>query len=155
MTSESQLTFDDVLEPETPTELYESVSVVADALVDSERRRAGDNCATVSQRHTDVDDEFVFCVQLPPRTDSFESEDVIGADEELDVWFQSSTVEVEAEPPYVVWEFVGNHPRAELVTVLIVKPLESGEDEEENSEEEFREIYDQFDFTRFVRESGD
>lgn len=154
MTSESQLTFDDVLEPETPTELYESVSVIADTLVDDERERAGDNCATLSQRQTDTDGEYVFCVELPPRTSSFESEDVIGVDDDLDVWFQSSEVEMEAEPPYVTWEFVGNHPCAELVTVLIVKPLEE-QREEEGEEEEFRERYDQFDFTRFVRESDD
>lgn len=152
MSGESQLTFDDVLQPETPDELYSVVSAIADRIVAEERVRSGDNCATISQRHTDTDEEFVFCVQLPPRTNSFSVSTFENIDNELTVDFVQSAVDTADDPPYVTWEFVGNHPLAESVTVLIVKPIEEMDTDEEEDEEGYRELYTQFDFTRFVRD---
>lgn len=153
MSGESQLTFDDVMQTDTPDELYELVSGVADALVDEERERAGDNCATLSQRQTDVADETVFCVQLPPRTDSFSVSEIEDADEGLGLSFVESTVDSNDDPPFVVWEFVGDHSSVETLRLIIVKPIEVIEEVDEDDEEESRELYTQFDFTRFVRET--
>lgn len=153
MSGESQLTFDDVLQPETPDELYSVVSQIADRIVASERERSGDNCATISQRHTDSEDEFIFCIQLPPRTNSFSVSAFETDADDLEVTFIKSTVVSDEDPPYVTWEFVGDHPLAESVTVLIVNPIEEFEESEEDDES--RELYTQFDFTRFVRESDE
>lgn len=155
MAGESQLTFNDVFQSDAPEEIYDAVSTLADRLVDADRERVGDNCATVSQRKTDVEGEFVFCIQLPPRTNSFtmeefEIESVTG----VTIEFIESTVRMSEDPTQVIWRFLGKGSSVSSLQILVVKPIEelNIEEAEADENEVHREAYTQFDFTEFVRD---
>lgn len=144
--SETQLTFDDV-SSDTDSSFFTTVSSIATALTESERTRTGDNCATVSERETDSDTP-TFCIQLPPRSATL-STDKINASCAWEFTFKSSSVVQNEAPPYVVWEFT-----AEQVNLVIVKPIDESLGSDDDDGEEAREdMYVQFDFTKFVRQT--
>ena len=144
MSGESQLTFDDVLQPETPYLLYGEVSKIANIIGAENRNRAGDNCSTISQRSTDTDDDYTFCIQIPPKTNSITIEDIQSASD-ITLKLNNSSVYTEENPPYVTWTFTGQHTDANELTIIIIKPIETVNCDEEHSS------YTNFDFTKFVR----
>lgn len=144
--SETQLTFDDV-SSDTDSSFFTTVSSIATALTKSERTRTGDNCATVSERKTESETP-TFCIQLPPRSATLSAE-TINESCEWDFTFEASSVYQDESPPYVVWEFT-----AEKVNLVIVKPIDDSLGSEEDEDAEAREdMYVQFDFTKFVRQT--
>lgn len=151
MDDESQLTLTEAVDESVPRTLYTAISSLADALVAADRERAGDNCATVSQRYTETDETIVFCIQLPPRTNTVSITDFPKqTDSDLALEFSKSTVRLSKTPEEVVWEFTGSHPDAEQLRVVIVKPVESVPKSNDEEVVQNRDVYQEFDFTSFV-----
>lgn len=147
---ESQLTFSDIASTGN-NELYPIITELASALTESNRNRSGDNCPTVTRASSDSQHPE-FSVKLPPKTTDLSLEEVPSnysvevrsfsrskTDNDLFVFVATTLVQEKSLTDSIILHFV--FPAEE--------PAETNETEDAEVK---RNVYEQFDFKKFMDE---
>lgn len=147
--TESQLTFSDITSNSDGSELYTIITDLASALTEDKRNRSGDNCPTVTRAPSDSN-QSEFSVKLPPKTSELSLEDVPSR-YSIDVKSFSRSKTDNDLFVFVATAVVDEQSISKSILLHFVFPAEDPAKVEDSDDENTqRNIYEQFDFKRFM-----
>lgn len=148
--TESQLTFSDIVDNNTPSVYYSVVTEFVSEITSLDRSRAGDNCSTITEIQTETN-RVEFVVEIPPKS---EYTDFNLVREKYGCIIQSISQETMDDTTVFVTEAVLTPNEAsDKIGLYLVFPVNS--DTSEESDDISRDQYIQFDFKKFVENTID